>query len=106
MYKDDYRRGGFKMLSLVDESGKTCFRHIILETLLLILVSIFPYGYGLAGEAYLITALIAGFVMLWLGLRLQRSGTRVDARKLFLFSLIYLPLVLIVMAVDKRVFFM
>jgi len=105
MYKDDYRRGGFKMLSLVDESGKTCFRQIILQTLLLILVSVFPYGYGLAGEVYLIAALLAGIAMLWLALRLQRSGLRADARKLFLFSLLYLPLVLIVMALDKRVFF-
>ena len=106
MYKDDYRSGGFKMLSLVDASGKTCFRQIILQTLLLTLVSVFPYWFNIADKTYLITALLAGLTMLWMGLRLQRTGSRSDARKLFLFSLIYLPLLLIVMALDKRIHFM
>ena len=105
MYKDDYRRGGFKMLSLVDASGKACFRQIMMQTLLLMGVSLFPYWYGIAGIGYSVTALVAGGAMLWLARRLQKSGSRVDARRLFLFSLIYLPVVLIAMALDKRILF-
>jgi len=105
MYRDDYRRGGFKMLSLVDASGKTCFRQIMVQSTLLLLISLLPYWYGLAGKAYLVTALIAGFVLLWLGRRLQRSGTRQDAVRLFLYSLAYLPVVLIAMAIDKQILF-
>jgi protoheme IX farnesyltransferase len=105
MYRDDYQRGGFKMLSLVDTTGKTCFRQIMVQSTLLLVVSALPYWYGLAGEGYLITAMVAGLLMLWLGRRLQRSGARKDAVKLFLYSLAYLPIVLVAMALDKRIHF-
>ena len=105
MYRDDYRRGGFKMLSLVDGSGATCFRQIRIQTVFLLIVSFIPYGYGLAGETYLITAALAGLLMLWMAYKLGRSGTREAAVKLFLLSLVYLPVVLIAMAVDKRLLF-
>lgn len=102
MYRDDYRRGGFKMLSLVDGSGITCFRQIRIQTFFLLIISFLPYGYGLAGGIYLITATAAGLLMLWTAYQLGRSGTREAAVRLFLLSLVYLPTVLIVMAVDKR----
>ncbi len=105
MYKDDYKRGGFKMLSLVDPSGAACFRQIIIQSVLLMVVSLLPYLYGLAGEAYLVTCLLAGLAMLWLAIKLKRTGTREDAKRVFLFSLIYVPLVLVVMAADKRLLF-
>jgi protoheme IX farnesyltransferase len=105
MYKDDYRRGGFQMLSLVDASGETCFRQVWIQSLLLGVVSLFPYLYGLAGEIYLGVALAAIAVMLWLANRLRRLGTRKAAVHVFLWSLVYLPLVLIVMAIDRRLVF-
>lgn len=82
----------------------------MLQSFLLLVVSLLPYWYELLnGEGYSAITLLAGFttllmgiVMLWLGRRLQRSGTREDAKRLFLFSLAYLPLVLIVLALDKR----
>jgi len=105
MYKDDYRRGGFRMLSLVDESGATCFRQIVIQTLLLLPVSVFPFIYGIAGVWYLIVALLAGLFLLGLALRLQRTGLRAHAVHVFLWSLAYLPLVLVAMAFDKRMHF-
>ena len=105
MYKDDYRRGGFQMLSLVDASGETCFRQVWIQSLLLGIVSIFPYLYGLAGEIYLGVALAGIAVMLWLAHRLRRLGTRKAAVHVFLWSLVYLPLLLIVMAIDRRLIF-
>ena len=105
MYRDDYRRGGFKMLSLVDASGEACFRQIQLQSLLLLLVSLFPYWYGLAGISYLLTALLLGIAALYLARALNRCGTRQAATRLFLFSIFYLPTVLIAMALDKRILF-
>lgn len=105
MYKDDYRRGGFQMLSLVDASGETCFRQVWIQSLLLGVVSLFPYLYGLAGEIYLGVALVSIAVMLWLAHRLRRTGTRQAAVHVFLWSLAYLPLVLIAMALDRRLVF-
>ncbi len=105
MYKDDYRRGGFRMLSLSDESGDICFRQIWMQSVLLVPVSLFPYVYGLAGPWYAATALAGGAVFLALAWRLRRTRRREDAVKVFLWSLAYLPLVLIVMALDKRLIF-
>ncbi|MCD6024795.1 MAG: protoheme farnesyltransferase [Fibrobacteria bacterium] len=105
MYKDDYRRGGFQMLSLVDASGETCFRQVWIQSWLLGVVSVFPYLYGLAGEIYLAVALVSIAVMLWLAYRLRRTGTRQAAVHVFLWSLAYLPLVLIAMALDRRLVF-
>lgn len=105
MYKDDYRRGGFRMLSLVDESGATCFRQIVIQTLLLLPVSAFPFIYGIAGPWYLLVAMLAGVFLLVLALRLQRTGLRVHAVHVFLWSLAYLPIVLVAMALDKRMHF-
>lgn len=105
MYKDDYRRGGFRMLSLMDESGDLCFRQIWIQSLLLLPVSLFPYVYGLAGAWYAVTAFAGGIVFLWLARRLRRSRRRQDAVKVFLWSLAYLPLVLAAMALDKRMLF-
>ncbi|HEX2612596.1 MAG TPA: heme o synthase [Fibrobacteria bacterium] len=105
MYKDDYRRGGFRMLSLVDESGEICFRQIWIQTLLLLPVSLFPYVYGLAGVWYALVALVGGAIFLWLAWRLRRTRRREDAVRVFLWSLAYLPLVLVAMAFDKRILF-
>jgi heme O synthase-like polyprenyltransferase len=68
-------------------------------------VSAFPYLYGLAGEIYLGVALAGIAVMLWLAHRLRRQGTRKAAVHVFLWSLVYLPLLLIVMAIDRRLVF-
>jgi protoheme IX farnesyltransferase len=105
MYKDDYRRGGFRMLSLVDGSGEACFRQIVIQSVLLMVVSTLPYLFGLAGAGYLAVALASGGVLLLLALKLRRRGTREAAVKVFLWSLAYLPLVLIAMALDKRILF-
>jgi protoheme IX farnesyltransferase len=102
MYKDDYRRGGFRMLSLVDESGATCFRQIVIQSLLLLPVSAFPFIYGIAGPWYLLVAMLAGLFLVALGVRLQRTGLRAHAVHVFLWSLAYRPIVLLAMALDKR----
>lgn len=105
MYKDDYARGGFRMLSLVDDSGEACFRQIWIQTLLLLPVSVFPYLYGIAGVWYLAVAMLSGLFLLVLALRLRRTRTRKAAVHVFLWSLAYLPIVLIAMALDKRLLF-
>jgi protoheme IX farnesyltransferase len=105
MYKDDYRIGGFKMLSVTDPTGEACFRHIIVQTLILALVSVFPYMFRLAGPWYLACALIGGGYFLLSAVSLWRRRTREAARSLFFTSLIYLPVLLLVMAWDKAMLF-
>lgn len=105
MYKDDYARGGYRMLSLVDDSGEACFRQIWIQSLLLLPVSMFPYLYGIAGAWYLAVAMLSGLFLLVLALRLRRTRTRKAAVHVFLWSIAYLPIVLIAMALDKRLLF-
>jgi protoheme IX farnesyltransferase len=105
MYQDDYRLGGFKMLSVTDPSGEACYRHIILQTMTLVLVSTFPYLLHLAGPWYLASALIGGGLFLWSAISLSRRRDRVAARAVFFTSLIFLPVLLLIMAWDKTMLF-
>jgi len=105
MYRQDYASGGYRMLSVTDPSGKACTRHILFETMVLVLVSLFPFLFGLAGTAYLLVALILGAGFTLYAFRLWKSGERGDAVKVFFASLFYLPALLLVLALDKTVVF-
>src|SRR5690606_38516780 len=105
MYKDDYRRGGYRMLSLVDETGATCFRQILFQSVLLLLVSVLPFFYGIAGYWYLLVAIVSGLFLVILARRLQKTGLRTHAVHVFLWSIAYLPIVLVAMALDKQMYF-
>lgn len=105
MYKSDYAQGGFKMLSVTDPTGEALFRHAVVQTLILILVSLFPYFFGLAGGWYLASAGIAGGYFLLAAVSLTRRRTREAARTLFFVSLAYLPVVLLVLAFDRTLRF-
>ncbi len=105
MYQEDYRLGGFKMLSVTDPSGEACYRHIILQTLVLVLVSTFPFLFHLAGPWYLASALIGGALFLYSAVSLSRRRNRIAARAVFFTSLIFLPVLLLIMAWDKTMLF-
>ncbi|MEZ4753811.1 MAG: heme o synthase [Bdellovibrionota bacterium] len=100
IYKDDYAKGGFKMLPVIDPEGTTLFKHIIIFSLLLIPASIVPTLLGILGTPYLISALLLGFWMLFYSLVFSRSATNENAWKLFRASIIYLPLLLLIAAID------
>jgi len=101
MYRDDYARAGFKMLPLVDADGQRTGQQAVSHTLALLMVSVFPYLYHLAGPTYLTGALLLGLAYLWCAIRFARQLTMSRARQLFLASIIYLPLLLVVMVLDK-----
>ena len=102
LYKDDYAAGGFKMLPVVDEKLSSTSRQIILWGVALIPVSLVPTLLGMAGIGYLLTAVLLGLGFLTFGVLCAISRQRLDARRLFLASIIYLPLLLAVMMTDKR----
>lgn len=105
MYKDDYRLGGFKMLSVTDPTGEACYRHILSQTLTLILVSLFPFVFHYAGWWYLTVALLGGGYFMLSAWSLSRRRDRDAARAVFFTSLAYLPALLLVMALDKAMVF-
>jgi protoheme IX farnesyltransferase len=101
LYKQDYARAGFPMLPVVDEAGGRTARQIIVYTLALIVVSVLTSVMGLTGAVYFFGALTLGLAFLALGVALAATRTGPSARRLFLGSVIYLPLLLVLMVVDK-----
>lgn len=100
MYKDDYERGGFKMLPVVDPDGGSTFRQVIWFSVALLPVSLLPTYFGMAGMVYGWGIAILGIVMLMIGLNLQKSRSVQDAKRLLRASVIYLPLFFILILCD------
>jgi len=100
MYRDDYKEAGFKMLPVVDPSGKRMFRHVIVHSVVLIGVAALPTFIGMTGWIYFVGALLLGLMMLEVGLRVYRTHSMGDARKLLRVSVYYLPLLLVMIALD------
>ena len=100
MFKDDYRSAGFKMLPVVDPSGTSTFRQTILFAALLLWTSILPTAIGMTGRIYCAGALVMGSALLTVGAVLARRKSFLDARRLLKASVVYLPLLLILIIVD------
>jgi protoheme IX farnesyltransferase len=73
----------------------------VVHSLALLAVGLLPTTLHLAGALYFVTAFVLGLAMIICGAMLARSYSRVAARRLLIASLIYLPALLTVMAVDK-----
>ena len=101
MYREDYARAGFPMLPIIDLSGSRTSRQVNLWIGALILVTAFPSFMGLTGYAYLGGALALGLLFLIYGAIFARLRDRNSARRLFLVSVCYLPILLTLMALDK-----
>jgi heme o synthase len=101
IYRDDYAEAGFQMLPVLDAQGVRTSRHAIGFTLGLLPVSLCPFVFGLAGPIYLVSALVLGLIFIGYAIRFSRHVTIQRARQLFFISILYLPLLLGVMALDK-----
>lgn len=101
MYERDYTAGGFKMLPCVDPGYRATARQIVVYLLALMPISLMPFAMRMAGPGYLVTAVVLGLAFLGYGIRAAMSRTREDARKLFFVSIIYLPVLLIALVIDK-----
>jgi protoheme IX farnesyltransferase len=101
LYRDDYARAGIQFLPVIDLDGESTNRQILSHTAALLAVSLLPTLLGLAGPVYFIVALTLGVGFLVSGIRLALDSTLPRARKLLFASLIYLPVLLLVMALDR-----
>lgn len=102
MYRDQYRKAGIKMLPAVETDGRITVRQIVLFTIMLVPVSLAPFFFGQVGLVYLIGANLLGVWFLSASIRTARSKTNEAAKSLLLVSVIYLPLLFILMVADKR----
>ncbi len=100
MYRDDYRAAGLRMVSTDDATGRRTGAHAVVSALVLLPVSLLPAMVGHSGIFYAVVAAVLSTFFLVMAVRFARQPDRPHARALFLTSIIYLPLILIALAVD------
>jgi protoheme IX farnesyltransferase len=101
MYRDDYERAGFRMLSSGDDTGARSASQSVLFCMLLLIVSGVPAYLGLTSSIYLPVSLALGGWFIAVAMRFHRKKTPRDARSLFLTSIIYLGLLLLALVLTK-----
>jgi protoheme IX farnesyltransferase len=100
LLREDYERAGFFMTPPTDASGHRVGRHMVYHSSSLLLVSIFPSLLGLTGRVYMGGALVLGVLLLAVTSAAASDMTRQRARRVFLGSLLYQPLLLGLMVLD------
>lgn len=101
LYREDYARGGFRLLPVVEPDARSTARQVINNCLALVAVGLLPTVVGLAGPLYFVAAMILGVGFLVYGVHFARQRNEAAARQLLFASLIYLPAILVAMALDK-----
>ena len=101
IYREDYARGGFPVLPVVDKRGTKTSYHILITCVALLSVSLLPTLMGLTGVTYLSGASILGITFLIFGIKLTLHKTNRSAKRLLHASIIYLPLLMFLMLADK-----
>ena len=101
--KEEYARTGIPMLPVTHGEYVTKV-HIIVYTVILALVSVFPYFSGMSGILYLLSALALGLgFLIWSGLLMFRPGPT-TAMDTFRYSILYLALLFVALVVDHYLF--
>ena len=101
LYRDDFAKAGIQYLPVIEPDGESTNRQIIVHCAALLAVSLLPTLIGLAGAVYFFTAFVLGIGFLASGVSLVMTPARAGARRLLFASLIYLPALLLVMALDR-----
>jgi protoheme IX farnesyltransferase len=101
MYREDYARAGIRMLPVVEPSGDSTARRIVLFSFFLIPISLLPRFTEMAGNFYLFGALALGLFFLYAGARVASDCTRLRARQVLLASVVYLPLLYGLLVLDR-----
>jgi protoheme IX farnesyltransferase len=104
LYRDDYAKGGVKMLPVVEEDGRSTARRILAYSVALIPISVLPSFMGMAGKIYLVGAVVLGVALLYFGIRLafleqplSSAPSKMRARHVLQATVIYLPLLFALM---------
>ncbi len=104
LIKDDYARAGVPMLPVVHGDRVTVVQ-IALYAVLTAIISTMPLVLGQAGWIYAVSAGLLNLVLLAQSLLLFLQPERPQARRLFFYSMSYLALLFLAMAVDRSIFF-
>lgn len=100
--REEYAKVGMPMLP-VTHGERFTLLHIVLYTIILVVVSLMPYGLGMSGLIYLISAIILNAIFMYDVIGLYRHYSDDLAKKTFKFSIIYLSLIFAALLVDHYV---
>ena len=101
MYRDDYARAGFRMLSGRDADGMRSGRQSVAFAIALLGASAQPAYLGLTSRSYLPLEVIPGALFVVLAVRFYRLRNATSARQLFIGSIVYLPILLAALVLSK-----
>jgi heme o synthase len=101
MYREDYARAGFEMISKDDKTGARSASQSVLFCILLLLISGIPQFLKLVSAIYLPIELLLNGLFIFMAMRFLKAQQVIDARRLFLTSIIYLPLLLAALVLTK-----
>jgi len=104
LYREDYERGGYRMLPSVDPSGRLTASVVVHTSLILLPTTFAAAMAGLAGWVFAIASIPLGAWMVNLALQFARRRDDATARKAFLGSIAYLPLVLVALLAERAIF--
>jgi heme o synthase len=101
IYREDYARAGLPMLAVVDPQGRSTGFMAVSYAFALWPVTLFPTYLHMAGRVYFWTAFVLGFLFLVYSFLLAWHKDQRHAKGLFWYSITYLPILFLVMALDK-----
>lgn len=101
MYRDDYAAAGIPLLPVTEPDGRRTGQQALLYAAALWPVSVMPAVVGLAGVSYCVVATVLGLAFIAMAALFARDRSMVTARRLFLFSILYLPLLLGALVIDR-----
>jgi protoheme IX farnesyltransferase len=101
LFREDYGTAGIPMLPVVEPDGRSTGQQALLYAAVLWPVSLVPVFIGLAGLRYTLTATVLGFAFIALAALFARQRSVATARRLFLFSIVYLAVLWTALVVDR-----
>jgi len=103
IYRRDYARAGYKLLTVADETGSRTSLEILAFAFGLLALTLVPWVFGFVGVLYATGAMVIGSVFLIACIRFRRERSNAAAHRIFLLSLGYLPIIMVVGLVDRFV---
>lgn len=97
--RNEYAKIGMPMLPVTHGEAFTLL-HILLYTVILVTVSLMPYGLGMSGVIYLVSALALNGIFMAYVIGLYRQYSDALARRTFRYSIIYLTLLFAALLLD------
>ncbi len=102
MYREDYQRGGIRVVTALPVSGAWVVGEIAVAMVLLVAVSLAPFFTGMEGMMYLVGAAVSGVAFLVFALRAAARRDKRSGRLLLRASVAYLPILFLLLVLGAR----